>query len=183
MTLRSVGDLRRRVMSTSLSRFSTLVLIPSPRVPPPTSASLSTTQSRSSCGVSTTPRPRTLPPLFGTSPSTPVLPTLSSSLMPRSEASGNCYVPITQGTGVPLLACGEGGSADKFTEEWAGPLTDFKLVLNGQDRFKAQKGKYFNQVQSLQPSLWLPLPRCVLVLFRAQARGAPAYRHLQLLAH
>ncbi len=28
-----------------------------------------------------------------------------------------------------------------------GPLRDFKLVLNGQDRFKEQSGKYFNQYQ------------------------------------
>jgi hypothetical protein len=27
-------------------------------------------------------------------------------------------------------------------------LSTFKLVLNGQDRFKEQKGKYFNQVQA-----------------------------------
>jgi len=76
----------------------------------------------------------------------------------QTEASGNCYVPITQGTGVPLLACGEGASLDKFTEEWAGPLTDFKLVLNGQDRFKAQKGKYFNQVQSYNHHSGCPYP-------------------------
>ena len=29
----------------------------------------------------------------------------------------------------------------------AGPLNTFKLILNGQDRFKEQKGTYFNQVQ------------------------------------
>jgi hypothetical protein len=29
----------------------------------------------------------------------------------------------------------------------AGPLKNFRLVLNGQDRFKEQPGKYFNQVQ------------------------------------
>jgi hypothetical protein len=29
----------------------------------------------------------------------------------------------------------------------AGPLSTFKLILNGQDRFKEQSGKYFNQVQ------------------------------------
>jgi len=29
----------------------------------------------------------------------------------------------------------------------AGPLDTFKLILNGQDRFKEQSGKYFNQVQ------------------------------------
>jgi len=29
----------------------------------------------------------------------------------------------------------------------AGPLDQFKLILNGQDRFKEQSGKYFNQIQ------------------------------------
>jgi hypothetical protein len=42
-----------------------------------------------------------------------------------------------------------GGSAI-FTEDEIGPLNTFKLVLNGQDRFKEQKGKYFNQVQPFQ---------------------------------
>mgnify|MGYP000394257940 FL=1 len=37
-----------------------------------------------------------------------------------------------------------------FTEDEIGPLNTFKLVLNGQDRFKEQKGKYFNQVQPFQ---------------------------------
>jgi hypothetical protein len=74
------------------------------------------------------------------------------------ELSGNCYVPITQGTGVPLLACGQDGSIAAFTEEHAGPLTDFKLILNGQDRFKAQKGKYFNQVQSYNHHSGCPYP-------------------------
>jgi hypothetical protein len=32
-------------------------------------------------------------------------------------------------------------------EETHGPLKNFNLVLNGQDRFKTQDGKYFNQVQ------------------------------------
>ena len=32
-------------------------------------------------------------------------------------------------------------------EESDGPLDSFKLILNGQDRFKEQPGKYFNQVQ------------------------------------
>jgi hypothetical protein len=31
-----------------------------------------------------------------------------------------------------------------------GPLNTFKLVLNGQDRFKEQSGRYFNQYQPLQ---------------------------------
>ena len=34
-----------------------------------------------------------------------------------------------------------------ITEVNSGPLSSFKLILNGQDRFKEQKGQYFNQVQ------------------------------------
>ena len=37
--------------------------------------------------------------------------------------------------------------ASTATEDAAGTLSTFKLVLNGQDRFKEQNGKYFNQVQ------------------------------------
>jgi hypothetical protein len=71
----------------------------------------------------------------------------------------NNYVPISQGTGVPLLRSGKNGWCDiKFNEETVGPLTDFKLVLNGQDRFKAQKGKYFNQVQAYNHHSGNPYP-------------------------
>ena len=45
-------------------------------------------------------------------------------------------------TGVPRIDVGT-----NWTEERAGPLSTFKLILNGQDRFKEQPGKYFNQVQ------------------------------------
>ena len=65
---------------------------------------------------------------------------------PRAGTASNCYVPIGQAGGVPLFNA-DASTAD-FSEEAVGPMTDFKLVLNGQDRFKAQKGKYFNQVQS-----------------------------------
>ena len=64
-------------------------------------------------------------------------------------------VPTTSGTGAPMLLAGatEGGSAAWFEDGDAsatrsvGPLSTFKLVLNGQDRMKEQGGKYFNQVQ------------------------------------
>ena len=53
-----------------------------------------------------------------------------------------------------LWASGTGGSAKRWVEDGAvsgsdsvGPIETFKLVLNGQDRFKEQPGKYFNQVQ------------------------------------
>ena len=37
-------------------------------------------------------------------------------------------------------------------------MTEFKLVLNGQDRFKGQTGKYFNQVQPFQHHTGCPFP-------------------------
>ena len=39
-----------------------------------------------------------------------------------------------------------------------GPLHTFKLVLNNQDRFKEQYGKYFNQVQTFQTHTGNPYP-------------------------
>ena len=38
------------------------------------------------------------------------------------------------------------------------PLDNFKLILNGQDRFKAQPGKYFNQVQPYNYHSGTPYP-------------------------
>jgi hypothetical protein len=37
-------------------------------------------------------------------------------------------------------------------------MTDMKLVLNGQDRFKEQDGKYFNSVQPFQHHSGSPVP-------------------------
>ena len=39
-----------------------------------------------------------------------------------------------------------------------GPLDTFNLILNGQDRFKAQRGKYFNQVQPYNHHSGTPYP-------------------------
>lgn len=39
-----------------------------------------------------------------------------------------------------------------------GPLSQFKLILNGQDRFKKHPGKYFNQVQPFQHYKGTPYP-------------------------
>jgi hypothetical protein len=67
---------------------------------------------------------------------------------PTAIASSNAFIS-TSVSGAPLLKVGTDGTAaaNAFTEEVVGPLNTFKLVLNGQDRFKEQKGKYFNQVQ------------------------------------
>ena len=69
-------------------------------------------------------------------------------LQSNALASGNCYVPISAAAGVPLVQFGTGASTENYNEDAIGPLNTFKLVLNGQDRFKEQSGKYFNQVQA-----------------------------------
>ena len=64
----------------------------------------------------------------------------------QTIATSNAFIaPASQGS--PLLKLGTDGGTAKFSEEDVGPLNTFKLVLNGQDRFKEQGGKYFNQVQ------------------------------------
>ena len=75
------------------------------------------------------------------------------SFIAADAVVGNVAVPLSMVSGAPMLAANltvthlvtESGSpaADICT----GPLDTFKLVLNGQDRFKEQSGKYFNQVQ------------------------------------
>ena len=75
----------------------------------------------------------------------------------QTIATSNAFIaPASQGA--PLLKLGTGGGTAVFSEEAAGPLKEFKLVLNGQDRFKEQKGKYFNQVQAYQHHTGAPCP-------------------------
>ena len=66
-----------------------------------------------------------------------------------AAATSNALVSLST-YGSPMLGLGELGGTSLFTEDSVGPLNTFKLVLNGQDRFKEQKGKYFNQVQPFQ---------------------------------
>ena len=49
-----------------------------------------------------------------------------------------------------------------------GPLKDFKLVLNGQDRFKEQLGKYFNQYQPYVYHSGTPYPGIYVYSFALQ---------------
>jgi hypothetical protein len=73
---------------------------------------------------------------------------LDAEIVLDNLPASNCAIPIGA-EGTPLYISGtDGGSTESFTEEAAGPLSTFKLILNGQDRFKEQKGKYFNQVQA-----------------------------------
>ena len=64
------------------------------------------------------------------------------------NAVSNTYISANQ-MGCPALDV-KTATSKVFTEQALGNLDTFKLVLNGQDRFKEQSGKYFNQVQSYQ---------------------------------
>jgi hypothetical protein len=69
---------------------------------------------------------------------------------------GDGLVVPTALAGAPQLTVAHGSTA--WSEEAAGPVDTFKLVLNGQDRFKEQTGKYFNQVQAYNHHTGSPLP-------------------------
>jgi hypothetical protein len=74
--------------------------------------------------------------------------TTSSNIFVETNTLGEPSTsgPISIMSGAPFLAS---SSTDQFVEEAVGPMAGrtFKLVLNGQDRFKEQDGKFFNQVQ------------------------------------
>ncbi len=71
----------------------------------------------------------------------------------RSATQSNCFVSAGL-SGAPLLAV----QGAKFSEDESGTLDTFKLVLNGQDRFKEQSGKYFNTVQPFVHHSGSPAP-------------------------
>ena len=83
---------------------------------------------------------------------------------------GNAFV-TTNSSGAPVLAIGEIGGDTRFTEEACGPLSTFKLILNGQDRFKEQKGKYFNQVQPYNHHPGCPYPGVYSFSFALKPAG------------
>jgi hypothetical protein len=114
-----------------------------------------TTQSRNWCGASgAAPRPVTP---SGTSPPTTTLmrSILDSNARAISDPTATCQ-SAKRLVSHSLPSALEGSTVD-FTEE-AGPLDTFKLVLNGQDRFKEQRGKYFNQVQPFNHHSGTPYP-------------------------
>ena len=74
---------------------------------------------------------------------------LSGTLVHADFDAGNCPKLLT-GAGATYTAA--------FDEETLGTIENMKLVLNGQDRFKEQSGKYFNQVQAFQHHTGTPMP-------------------------
>ena len=70
-----------------------------------------------------------------------------------SDQSNVTYATSISGVGAPRMVIGLSAQQVPWVSEedsaTGGPLNTFKLILNGQDRFKEQSGKYFNQVQPL----------------------------------
>jgi len=62
----------------------------------------------------------------------------------------------------------EGSAVYGTAGQEVGPLKDFKLVLNGQDRFKEQIGKYFNQYQPYVYHKGTPYPGIYVYSFALQ---------------
>jgi hypothetical protein len=82
-----------------------------------------------------------------------------------NNITSNSYVPISYSTGTPVQRFGvTGNTSTQWIEDGNtagtsyGPLESFKLIINGQDRMKAQAGKYFNQVQPYYHHTGNPYP-------------------------
>jgi len=85
-----------------------------------------------------------------------------STVLSTKPDDGDCYVSPNV-CGAPVLR--SNATTNVWVEEGAinannsvGPLSTFKLILNGQDRFKEQTGKYFNQVQPFYHHSGNPYP-------------------------
>ena len=97
---------------------------------------------------------------------------LDTNALDNDTANAIALAPITQATGVPMMLLGHNHDnleTNVSTCQWieeggdsgtrsVGPLDTFKLILNGQDRFKSQSGKYFNQVQPYCHHSGCPVP-------------------------
>ena len=80
-----------------------------------------------------------------------------------SSALVGAYSWIEEGLQVAAPATGLGQAAYEV-----GPMKDFKLILNGQDRFKEQVGKYFNQYQPYVYHSGTPYPGIYVYSFALQ---------------
>ncbi len=95
-----------------------------------------------------------------------VNPTLNTSADP-ANVHATCQI-LPHHVGAPHMACSSNDEQSAYgywNEEGdvnsnviVGPLDTFNLILNGQDRFKAQRGKYFNQVQPYNHHSGTPYP-------------------------
>jgi hypothetical protein len=89
----------------------------------------------------------------------------ASAIAGGAPTTGNLFVQNLSTLGVPQFVANVQSGANAWVEEGtisatvaAAPLSTFKLILNGQDRFKEQAGKYFNQVQPFYHHSGNPYP-------------------------
>ena len=96
-----------------------------------------------------------------------------------TSQGATCFLPHE--VGCPHLFSNTSGVANAFWVEEGvratgaagasyevGPLNQFKLILNGQDRFKEQLGKYFNQYQPYVYHTGVPYPGIYCYSFALQ---------------
>ena len=102
-------------------------------------------------------------------------PSVVSGVLPHVVGAPHLFSNIatgssTSGTLTSNIAWVEEGSAlaSGVSSVEVGPLYNFKLVLNGQDRFKEQIGKYFNQYQPYVYHSGTPYPGVYVYSFALQ---------------
>ena len=89
----------------------------------------------------------------------------TNPVQPSGAPLSNVVVPITYATGGPMQYFPTTQTAQSqwvedgyVTGTSYGPLAQFKLLINGQDRMKINSGKYFNQMQSFNHHSGNPYP-------------------------
>jgi hypothetical protein len=95
----------------------------------------------------------------GFAPGSNVAPVVASNVQTAAALTGNVFW-TEEGTQFATTASAYGLEV--------GPLHLFKVVLNGQDRFKEQSGKYFNQVQPFYHHTGTPYPGVYVYSFALQ---------------
>ena len=89
---------------------------------------------------------------------------LSTNPAQPAAATSNTFVPITYATGAPMQFFPTGVLGSQWIEDGYtagtsfGPIAQFKLLINGQDRMKINSGKYFNEMQPYQYHSGNPYP-------------------------
>jgi hypothetical protein len=93
---------------------------------------------------------------------------LTTNPVVPNVALSNVVVPITYSTGSPMQLFPNGPAGQTTHSQWIedgasvntsyGPIAQFKLLINGQDRMKINSGKYFNQMQAYNHHTGNPYP-------------------------
>ena len=101
------------------------------------------------------------------------LPSVAISPLPHTVGAPRLFSNVGAITGTAAVSnvfwVEEGSSnVTAATAMEVGPLSTFKLVLNGQDRFKEQSGKYFNQYQPYVYHTGVPYPGIYAYSFALQ---------------